>query len=215
MRGRGGGRSPRDSGQVRRPLPGALEAPRDNSREGLAAWLPGRLPRVALEAIVEGDPLGVETRVRAKLRKGGWLLDAERVIARGFAAIAFAAHRYHGFPDLDTWMDRELERTILSLLEEDRGAVIEESPADVESASALRWLADSLGLPLRSALHATVVFHALPLEVRRAWYALAVDTWTPEACAAAGLGPPEKVLAHARRATLAMSLLEDPGEPVP
>ncbi|HVS19674.1 MAG TPA: hypothetical protein VMT18_13805, partial [Planctomycetota bacterium] len=130
--------------------------------------MPGRLPSAALEALADGDPLGIEERVRALLRQKAWLIDVERMLARGVAAVAFAAHRYNGFPDLERWIARELERAALMLIEEDREAVLDGRPADFETAASLRWLTESLGLPAAASTRATVAFHALPDEVRHA-----------------------------------------------
>jgi hypothetical protein len=177
--------------------------------------MPGRLPSQVLQVIADGDPLGIENRAKVLLRKGAWLLDVERVVARGMAAIAFAAHRYNGFPELDAWIARELERGARTLIEEDAEAVLDGQPADFETASSLRWLTESLGLPPAAATRATVVFHALPDDVRRAWYAQAVDKLSLDECVAAGMGTRERVEALSRRATLAMSLSSDPGDPLP
>lgn len=213
---RGGGRkSGRKLPGTRREGPSvsrALTIPANKTRESIAAWLPGQLPRAALEAIADGDPLGIEKRVRAQLRRGAWLIDVERLLARGMAAVAFAAHRYNGFPDLDRWIERELERAIATLIEEDRDAVLDGQVAEAEDAASLRWLTEVLGLPESAGIHATVVFHGLPEDVRHAWYERAVAKQTVAECVAAGLGSAQRIEARVRRATLAMSLLEDPGE---
>lgn len=213
--GRKSGRERHRSGREAAAPARAHELPQDRSPQALAAWMPGRLPGLVLQVIAEGDPLGIEDRVKGLLRKSAWLLDVERMVARGMAAIAFAAYRYNGFPDLDSWIVRELERGARTLIEEDAEAVLEAQPADFETASSLRWLTESLGLPAAAATRATVVFHALPEDVRRAWYAQAVDKLSLDECVAAGMGTRERIEALSRRATQAMSLAADPGDPLP
>jgi hypothetical protein len=212
--GRKSGREHHGSGRGASASSRALELPQDRSPLGLAAWIPGRLPGLVLQVIADGDPLGIEDRVKALLRKGAWLLDVERMVARGMAAIAFAAHRYSGFPDLDAWITRELERGARTLIEEDAEAVLDAQPVDFETASSLRWLTEALGLPAAAATRATVVFHALPEDVRRAWYAQSVEKLSLDECVAAGMGTREHLEALSRRATQAMSLSADPGDPL-
>lgn len=213
--GRKTGRELHSSGRGASAPSRALELPQDRSFQALAAWVPGRLPSHVLQVIADGDPLGIENRVKMLLRKAAWLLDVERMVARGMAAIAFAAYSYRGFPDLDSWIERELERGARMLIDEDSEAVLDGQTVDFATASSLRWLTELLGLPAAAATRATVVFHALPKDVRRAWYAQAVDKLSLDECVAAGMGTRERLEVMSRRATQAMSLAADPGDPLP
>ncbi len=212
---RGGDRGRRGRHPDRDPdgsaLLSSLERTGLRTKEALAAWLPGRLPRVALEAIADGDPLEIEALARRIIESGAWLLDVERLVTRGMATVAFAAHRYNGFPEVDRWVARELDKALEACLDEDREHVLEGLGVDAESAPNFHWLAQVLGLELDQVVPATVAFNALPQAVRRAWYALGVQGKTVEQCVESGLGSASEIRARANRATLTLSLLEDPG----
>lgn len=202
-----------DSGST--PASASSENSQPTTREALAAWLPGKPPSLALQAICDGDLLELERRSRELIEREAWLLDVERLVSRGMAVVAYAAHRYNGFPDLDRWLRRELQRAVEALLEQDRELVLSEAAIQFDNAPSYRFLSEILGMPLATTPRATVVFNALPRELRTCWYATVVQKMSIADCVQAGLGAKVQIEARIRRVVHALSVLEDPGGSLP
>ena len=202
----------REGGPEAAPRPVEPEgAPSSSADDPRKALLRGTSAREVLHRIASGDPLELERRSRARIDERAFLVDVERLVARGLARVAYEARRYNGFPPLDRWLERILDRAIGELLDEDRFAARDRAPADDRTHASFAFLTEELGIAPEVARKVAVVFNDLPEHVRRCYWALAVQRKSPEECAAEGLGSPREVERNAERAVLAMSMLVDPG----
>lgn len=213
-RGRRGSSDP----QPAREPPSQVGEPRVEAERPAAAddvgWrslLSGASAREVLVKIADGDPLELERRARAFLEARAVLVDVERLIARGLARVAYEAPRYTGFPPLDLWLARNLERSVGELLDEDRFAARNGRPADERTLASFAFLSEALGVAPELARKVAVVFNDLPEEVRRCYWAQGVQGRELDDCVAAGLGTHEEVQRNVERAVRAMSQLADPG----
>jgi len=160
----------------------------------------GRRSREILERLLDGDPLELEARCRAKLQESALLLDLSRLHLRALARVAHRAPHYRGEPPLGEWLTDRIEDSIQDLLEEDRDAerlgTLPQTPVDHR----YRFVSELLGLEVSLARRTCVAFNDLPSEVRCAWFAVAVLGKSVNRYVAEGHGPPEEVKAHVKRA---------------
>jgi hypothetical protein len=188
------------------------ESPADRADElALPAGLfDGGSPREILNRLLDGDPLQIGERTRARLTSTARLIDPERWTVRSMARVAFAAPRWDKAGALAAWIDAQIERAAEDLLDEDRAALIEPTVV-AESEARHAFLVQALGIEPEIALRACVVFNDLPFQVRRAFWALVVEGKSMASCVAEGLGSRQQVRADVRRALSALSQLSDPG----
>lgn len=163
------------------------------------AWLAGGTPREVLARIVQGDPLELRKRVARKLRSEALLYDADRVQLRVLARCARGAPAYRGRPDLETWLERQVDDALRDLLREDDersaaassairkaarrtngGSSTEEATrvrrdAAPGTSGALVELARPLGLDPASLEQACQAFNRLPVADRRAFFLLVLE----------------------------------------
>ena len=148
------------------PLPARssdrVRHPAGLDRQAALALLTGP-PRAILERLVEGDPLGVRSRVGERLRARWLLLDADRVHLRALALVAHRAAGWSGRPALGTWLDGQVDEAI--------DEVRREPCAEGVSAQ----LAESLGLEPSAASSARGAFDERSEPERRAFVRLVLD----------------------------------------
>lgn len=164
-----------------------------------------------LAKIAPGDPLGVAARCKARLDVRAQLIAHERAVARSLAQVAFAAVRYRGEPDLASWLDRQIDRAIDALLNDDREDEIARRPTDEPWDPRFAFVSEAWGVSPALARRACIVFNDLPSIVRQAWWALTVHGKSINRYVAEGFGPPQLVEARVKRAIVAMSKFADPG----
>jgi len=164
-----------------------------------------------LEKIAPSDPLGITARCGARLHSRAQLIAHERAVARSLAQTAYAALRYRGQPELAVWLDAQIDRALDMLLNDDREDEAAGRPTDEPWDPRFAFVSEVWGVSPALARRACVVFNALPIVVRSAWWALTVQGKSINRCVAEGFGPPPLVEARVKRAILAMSKLEDPG----
>lgn len=170
------------------------ESPRDRGkRPDWRVLLCGGTPREVLARIVDGDPLGLRPRVATALRRGAWLMDADRVLLRALAYCARRGSTYRGRPPIDEWLDARLHEAIEDLLEEEHVAATPATGAFADLARPLRLSPDRLRA-------ACARFHARPREEREAYVRLVLDRRPLEDSG----GDPLETARRARRATLAL-----------
>ncbi|MCA8978542.1 MAG: hypothetical protein H6831_09840 [Planctomycetes bacterium] len=168
-------------------------APPAARRPDWRALLCGGTPREVLARIVDGDPLGLRPRIAAALRRGAWLMDADRVLLRALALCARRGASYRGRPAIDEWLEARVQEAIEDLLEEEHAA---RAPASAAFAD----LARPLALSPERLRAACARFHARPREEREAYVRLVLDRRPLEE---SGTDPLETAR-RARRATLAL-----------
>ncbi len=151
-------------------------------------------PREVLARIVDGDPLGLRPLVVAALRRGAWMMDADRVHLRALALCARQGATYRGRPALDDWLAARVDEAVDDLLDEERAAGA--SPAG----EAFAALARPLSLRADDLRAACARFHARPHEERRAFVRLVIERRPLEQSGA----DPLETARRARRATLAL-----------
>jgi len=154
----------------------------------------GGTPREVLARIVDGDPLGLRPRVVDALRRGAWLMDADRVLLRALALCARHGARYRGRPAIDEWLAARVQESIDALLEQ------EAESTSAPATGAFASLARPLSLSPDELRAACARFHARPREEREAYVSLVLDRRPLEESGA----KPLEVARRARRATLAL-----------
>lgn len=154
--------------------------------------------REVLARLVDGDPLGVRPRVERVLRRRRLLVDGERAWLRAASDIARRAGRASWHRRPGSWLDRSVERSVDSLLEERLSSPVTERELG---------LAVALGLAPEGLPAAQARFHALPFECRDAFFELVLEGRSLEALIESG-----GVLAHsrARQARRALAVLLGP-----
>ncbi len=131
--------------------------------------------REVLARLVDGDPLGLRRAVAEGLRRGAYLMDADRLHVRALARCARAAPRYTGRPPLADWLAERVEDSLLDLLREDAEDERAGVPPDAERLAAYRELARPLGLEPAAMRAACVRFNALGEAERSGFFALVID----------------------------------------
>ncbi len=136
-------------------------------------------------------------------------------MARALARVAYAGAAAGGRVRVEEvtagCIDASIEELIERDREEDREGLSVEQGADPRHT----YFAEAFGIDSTKARRACVVFNDLPHRVRRAYWALVIEGCTIERCVSAGMGSKEEIEALLKRALLALSLLEDPGQDDP
>ena len=165
----------------------------------------GKRPREILERLFDGDPLELGARCRSRLEESAYLLDLPRLHLRVLARIAHRGSHYRGDPPLAEWLSQRIEDSIHELLEEDRDAERQGLLPQVPMDPRYKFVSELLGMEPLLARRACVAFNVLPLEVRCAWFAIAVHGTSVNRYVAEGHGPPEKVKAQVKLALTQMA----------
>jgi hypothetical protein len=174
------------------------------------AILGSRSPRVVLTRLIDGDPLEIEARCRERILEQALLLALQRVHLRAVARIAHCAPRYRGSPRLDVWLDACIDESLQDLVEEDREEEISGLPPTEPWDPRFAFVSETLGLEPALARRACVRFNMLPDEVRRAYFAIAIEGKTIHRYVAEGNGPPDRVRGFLARALTALGQKIDP-----
>jgi hypothetical protein len=182
--------------------------------------LSGASPRRVLQRVVQGDPLGLDERCLERLRHHATLLSCDRLYERAAAWVAHQSRAYRGQPELGVWLDRCIDRSIRSLLEEDLEAERVGLPFRTDEDSAYEFLSDALGIEPPVARRCALVFNHLPVPVRRTFWSMVLQRKSLHRAVAEVHGPPERARARVRYALGMMSTLgkwagpnPDPGAP--
>lgn len=133
-----------------------------------------------LARVLDGDPLQVEDRCRARVDHLALLLDVERVVQCAMANIAYFGRRYRGSPPFELWMRQRVEAGIERVLEDEQESertLMNFAPPSMVHLS----LAHALGLDVHLARRASVVVNSLPLTVRRVFRAVVLQRQPIEA----------------------------------
>lgn len=186
--------------------------PRDGDARGGDESYPGRQllgagsARDVLHRLIDGDPMEIRPRCLARVRDGAWFVSLDRAHLRAVARVAYAARVYRGTPALDEWLqeriDRSLEELVREEREEERAQTLPGLPID----PLYKYVAAVLGLEIPLARRACVALNSLPLEVRRAFFAVALDRKSIRRYVAEGNGPPTNVQADLKTATDAIQV---------
>jgi DNA-directed RNA polymerase specialized sigma24 family protein len=162
-------------------------------------------PREILRRIGDGDPLEIIPRSIDYARELAVLIDARRLAIRAMARTAHAAPRYSGTPPLDEWLRKMIDISVNDLIREDREEERAGIPPSEPWDPRFAFVSETFGVEPGAARRASIAFNVLPSDVRRAFFAIAVDRKKLNRYVAEGNGPPEKVRAHVRRALEAIS----------
>ncbi|MFT5058711.1 MAG: hypothetical protein ACI87O_002368 [Planctomycetota bacterium] len=113
------------------------------------------------------------------------------------------------FPcDLE-WVKDRIEEALSDVLLEDEELYSDGLPAALGDDFHHYCLVHSFAVELHTTLEASVRFHRLPDETRRAFFALLVDRYSVERCVEMGLGPRHRLKIEVRSALKALLFLED------
>jgi hypothetical protein len=107
------------NGQAQLATDDAQRAARDASaiwRELFAAPSSSQI----LKRVLDGDPLGIEERCRARIEHLALLVDLERVVQCTMANVAFFAPRYRGAPPFELWLRQRVEAGLERVLEDEQ-----------------------------------------------------------------------------------------------
>lgn len=159
-----------------------------------------------LERLARENPLDLAQRCTDRTRAKAVLLDAERVLLRAAARIAYHAHRYDASRSLDGWIAERIDQAIEDLLREDYEEDLESVPLDPNDERYLSF-ATILRAPVQAVRRACVVFHALPLEERAAFWAMLIDFKPLDRYAAEARVPLRVALQRFERAVTAFCTL--------
>ncbi len=151
------------------------ERPRPAARTDWRRLFAAGSPREVLARLVDGDPLGLRTAVAEGLRRGAFLMDADRLHLRVLARCARAAPSYRGRPPLSEWLAQLVDDSLLDVLREDAEEERAGSTPDAERLAAYRELARPLGFEPAAMRAACVVFNALHEGERKAFFSLVID----------------------------------------
>lgn len=137
-------------------------------------------PGDVLARIVPGDPLGIALCVGRELRRGAFLLDAERVTRRAFARCARASASWRGDPALAPWLRERVREAIEDLCRHELGRHdLGHGPGAPRPAEhgggAFETIAAPLGLRVRSLRQACARFNGLARGEREAFFSILID----------------------------------------
>jgi hypothetical protein len=201
--------------------PGEAIHPESSALSGVEHVAGGELlltgsPREILARILAGDPLELRRRLALRLRERALLLDAERVLLRALAFVAYRAGAWRGRPELARWLQARIDEAIddaLAAGEAPRANEDEDAPAIAPPAQTVRdtpggrdvfaLLATPLGLSAAELRAACARFNRLPACEREAFFLLVIDGESLDsACAERAVSANE--LARAARRALAV-----------
>ncbi len=182
---------------------GDPDAPRDRARDplhrrdrgqqsGFESLVRGS-PHEVLARLVDGDPLELDARCRARLRERALLLCVRRLHLRSVARIAHAAKRYRGELPVDEWIGGRIDYSIGELIDEDREDERSGVPPSRLGDARYAFLSETLGVEPGLARRACVGFNSLADDVRSTYFAIVVDRKTIRRYVAEGHGPPDRV----------------------
>ncbi len=172
--------------------------------------LRGDSPRKILERLTHGDALGIGPRTIDRLGDVGYLLDAERLMARVFARVAHDADLYED-ESFGEWLDVRIDKSIRELVREDRE---EERRGELPDPNDVRYqfLTELLGLEAGLCRRASIAINDLDEPTRIAFTAVAMRGRTIQQCIESGLGTLEQIRERIRTAILAISRIADDDE---
>ncbi|MBI5364609.1 MAG: hypothetical protein HZA53_15640 [Planctomycetes bacterium] len=181
--------------------------PRDDgqSPDGWRALFAGGSPRAILARLCEGDPLEIGPRCDEALAEAAYLLAHRKVIGRALARIAHAAPKYNGRRPLGEFLQKRIEASIEELVDEEQQELWLAGPVDLAEYDPYPLVARRLGVELREARVACSVVNRQPVESRKAFIALVIEGRSLAACARAGVGSPDDLLARVEQGLRAIS----------
>lgn len=133
-----------------------------------AALLVGRSPREVMERLHQGDPLELEGKCEQRIERRAMLMDVERLYWRATAYVAMIAVRdeYRGDPPLNDFLDKHIDESIDSLLEEDWAAEKRGEPIELGDPR-YRMIAKQAGIEEPQARRVSLAFNTEPIRSRR------------------------------------------------
>ena len=161
-----------------------------------------------LARILVGDPLGLAERSRVWLDRNAYLVDSNRLALRTMAHVAHSARRYRGKPDLHTWIELLLERSVRELVNDDREGERIGRPVEVDEVAPFAFVADALGIEPQLARRACVIFNGMAEYDRAVFYATSVLGKSLHRHVSEGFGPPARAEAALQRVLRRMSSID-------
>ena len=131
----------------------------------------GESPARIVERLQDGDPLSLGLRCAERIDFRAMLMDVERLVARAEAYVAYIAVRqqYTGTPPLDAFIERQIDESIDSILEEDWSSEHKREPVEPDDPR-YRMIAREAGIEPAQARRASLALNTEPLRTRRLFY---------------------------------------------
>ncbi len=202
------------------PHSGPPDESHDRARSGRdsASDFPGRAilgarsSREVLARLLDGDPLEIDARCRERIVARALMLALRRVYLRAVARIAHQGPRYLGVPGLDVWLTQRIDESLDDLIAEDREEELSGVPPTSPWDPRFAFVSETLGIEPALARRACLCFNMLPDEVRRTYFAIAVERKSLHRYVAEGHGPPARVREQLDQALRALGLPIDPDQ---
>jgi DNA-directed RNA polymerase specialized sigma24 family protein len=129
-----------------------------------------------LARLVDGDPLGLRTRLAAELAREALLVDVERALLRLQSLVALRARDWIGSGGQEPFLAACVSETLRELAQEEEAGTFGEP---------LEFCCRPLGLDARAFAEACRGFNRLPSDVRQAFVAAVLEGEAPERAARA------------------------------
>jgi len=163
-------------------------------------------PREVLHRLLDGDPLHMDERCRARMRQRAFFLHAERLFFKAVARTSFASMSYAGTPPLEEWLEACIDQAIEDMRTEQYDEEFRALPPSLsEDAAFYTAFAEKTGIETGLSRLACLALNNLPEESRLAFQAVGIEGKTIHRYVAEGNGPPDRV--HRLLRTVALSVL--------
>lgn len=156
------------------PLPADGALSRERIAPSWQAILGAGSPRAVLARLIEGDPLDLIGRCRARLEDQALLLELKRLYLRTAAHVARNSGSYAGTPHVDVWIAGYVRRALKELVQADEHAFAIDPLGVQTSDERILALADCLGIEPGLVLRGCAAFNQAPYHVRSAFVALVI-----------------------------------------
>ena len=181
----------------------SAERPLDQAPQHIEL-LRGHCARDILVRLVDGDPLELAARCRARQTERAVLVENHRLCLRTAARVAYAAARYRETPPFATWLCNRIDEAIIDIIREEREADRCGSAPPDATDPRFQFLSQILGIDLSLARKACIAFNMLSQEIRVTMWALLVHGKTIDQVVAEGGVSSDRVRKHVRLAFDAM-----------
>ena len=155
-------------------------------------------PAVVLEAIVDGDPLGLHGLSQERIEARFLILAPTRVFEQSVFRVTAMSAVLDPKEDLKEWLLCQVDLAIDMVLRRDQEALQENGLPSESVAESAEYLSRIFGFEPAVSLRASARFNQLSPSVREAYMALMVERRSLEECVEAGMGTAEALKQRVR-----------------